>query len=257
VNLLVNADSLLLFLPAFARISGLLAAAPIFKQVQLPTTLKVAIALSMTVALWPLLSAGTPPAISGLWGLTYLVGTELVLGLFMGMVATILFVGVEYAGQMIGQAIGLAMAEMLDPVFDAQVSILSRVYGLFALAVFFASNAHHILIRVVFDSFGVVPVGAVTLASIAPTQLVDLGSEIFLTGIRIAAPILGVMLVTEIGMGFVVRTVPQMNIFIVGFPLKIGMGFFLVGFTMPLVVRVLEGLFLRMDRELRIILTGM
>jgi len=257
MNLLVNADALLLFLPAFARVTGLLAAGPIFKHVRVPTTLKAAIALAMTVSLWPLLAGGSPPAIEGLWGLGILIGVELVFGLFMGTVAMLLFVGVEYAGQMIGQTIGLAIVNMLDPVFDAQISIISRVYGLLALAVFFASNAHHILIGVILDSFSVVPVGAASFAAIDGTRLVDLGYEIFLTGIRIAAPIIGVMLVTEIGMGFVVRTVPQMNIFIVGFPLKIGMGFFLIGFTMPLAVRILEGLFLRMDQELRIILTGM
>ena len=116
-------------------------------------------------------------------------------------------------------------------------------------AVFFAVDAHHVLIGAVMESFQIVPVGEVVLGPDLATYLIHLGFGIFLTGIKIAAPIVSVMLVAEIAMGLVVRTVPQMNIFIVGFPLRIGLGLFLIGVTLPWVVHLLESLFLQLDRH--------
>jgi flagellar biosynthetic protein FliR len=250
-------DALLVFLPALFRIGGMLSVGPILRHARLPVTVKAGTALLVTFVIWPTLQRGAVPEVSGFVDLAWLAAGELLCGMLMGLVATIVFHAVEYAGQMVGLSIGLAIVNVLDPVSGAQVSIISRLYGLFALVVFFALDAHHLVLGAVLDSFQVVPIGGSIFTTGLMLHVLDLAGGIFSIGVRIAAPVLAVMILTELAMGLVVRTVPQMNIFIVGFPLKIGLGFFLIGLTLPLLARTLADLFAALDRGLGRILTGM
>lgn len=254
---LFNPDALLLLLPALFRIGGMLAVGPILRHARLPLTVQTGLALITTLVIWPSLTVLPVPRVTTFWELGGLVAAELMTGVLLGLVATLVFHAVEYAGQMVGLSIGLAIVNVLDPVSGAQVSIVSRVYGLFALVVFFAIDAHHLVLSAVLDSFQIVPIGGSLFAAGTFMQVLQIAGDIFVVGVRLAGPVLAVMLVTEISMGLVVRTVPQMNIFIVGFPLKIGLGFFLIGLTLPHLARLFTELFADLDRTLGRLLTGM
>lgn len=139
--------------------------------------------------------------------------------------------------------IGLSMMNMLDPVSNQQVSIVSRFFGILALLLFFVVNAHHALLWVLLSSFDAIPIGSLTPAGLSLPVLIGTVGDVFVLGVGIAAPILAVMLVIELALGLVVRTVPQMNVFIIAFPLKIGVGLLLLVVTMPILARLLVSAF--------------
>jgi flagellar biosynthetic protein FliR len=250
-------EALLLFLPAFFRVGGILLAGPFWSHVQVPYQITTGAALLVTVAMWPVVSAAPVPPVDGLFALGLLVAKELAVGLVLGVAANLIFFGVEFAGQMVGITMGLAIVNVLDPIYNSSMSVVSRLYGLFALAIFFALDGHHILFEAIAASFRVVPLGAVHFGPGVYTKMMEMAYGVFVIGVHLAAPALAVLLLAEVAMGLVARTVPQMNVFLVGFPLKIGLGFAMMAATLPLVMRVLEGLFRGLGRDLGILLRGM
>ncbi len=252
-----STDTLLVFIPVLFRVGGILMAGPLWRHGRIPLPVKMGVTLMATVAMLPHFSTFTVPQIDGLLPLALLVAKELATGVILGVTANLVFAGVEFAGQMVGVAMGLAIVNVIDPVYNVHISIISRLHGLFALAIFFAIDAHHLLFRAVVSSYKVVPLGEFAMTSMTMSHMVDMGFGIFLIGIRIAAPALAVLLLTDLTMGLVARTVPQMNVFIVGFPLRIGLGFMMITSTLPIVVRLLEGLFTGLERDFSVLLRGM
>jgi flagellar biosynthetic protein FliR len=250
MNTLVQADAMLLFLPAFFRIGGLVVTAPVLRRPQVPPVVKAGIALFATIAIWPALARGPLPPIGGLMDLVLLVATELVLGLLMGVVASTLFSAIEMAGQQVGIGMGLSIANVFDPSSDDQVSVVAQLYGLYGAALFLAMNAHHVLFRAVLDSFDAIPVGRVELGPQALLGVVALGSEALRLGVRIAAPIVAILLVIEVGLGLLVRLIPQVNVFVLGFPLKTGIGLALLAAALTPLIPLMGTLFVRMDLEI-------
>jgi flagellar biosynthetic protein FliR len=248
---------LVVFLAALFRVGGMFITGPIWHHVSIPLPVKTGVALMITLAAWPVVGGSTPPATPTLAALVVLVVKELVVGALIGLTARLLFAGVEYAGQMIGISIGLSMADVMDPITNAHVSAVSRIYELFALAIFFAADVHHLLIRAVVGSFSHVPLGVGAIGPGTLAQLLGFGGRLFVVGIQIAAPIMAVLLLAELAMGLLVRTVPQMNISVVGFPLKIGLGILLMVVTLPFLVEILIGSFHRLDLDLGRVIGGL
>ncbi len=250
-------ETLLVFVPVLFRVGGILMAGPLWNHGPVPLPVKTGVTLVTTIAMWPLFSGFEIPEIHGVLSLGLVVGKELLTGLLLGFVANVIFAGVEFAGQMVGITMGLAIVNVFDPIHHVQVSIMARLHGLFALAIFFALDVHHVLFRAIASSYRVVPLGGFALSATTISNLIEMGYGIFVIGVRIAAPALAVLLLADLAMGLVARTVPQMNVFIVGFPLKIGLGFLMITFTMPILVGVLRQLFAGLERDLSVVLSGM
>ena len=153
----------------------------------------------------------------------------MLIGLVIGFGAALPLIAMQMAGRLMEQQLGMGLAEMIDPGFEASADVLGRLLFLIALTLFLLMDGHHALLGVLVGSFHRVPLGGYTPDGGALTVLVGLLGAMVELAVRVAAPLLCLVFLEAIAMGFVARTVPQLNILTAGFPLRILMGLALVG----------------------------
>lgn len=209
----------LVFALVFARVSGLAVSAPVLGGAEVPAQVRALLAFSMALVLLPA-QWGTriemPPSILAL-GL--MIGFETLVGLVLGLGVMIVLGGIQLAGQIIGQLSGMSLAEVLNPAFDSDVPLISQFLYMFAIAIFLAIGGHRLVVAGLLGSFESMPPGqAQWLPSIADA-LVTLGSQSFELGIRAAAPATVALLLANIVLGLLTRTLPQLNVLSFGFGL--------------------------------------
>lgn len=178
-----------------------------------------------------------PAVLGSLPGFAAAAALELGVGLVLGMAVQLLFSGLQLAGQLVGRDMGFAIVNVIDPVTSRDVGLLAQFKLLLAVLVMLAVNGHHLVIRALAESYAHVPVLGLHLSASAVEYLLGLGGMLFVTAIQIAAPILATIFLVTVALGFLGKTVPQMNIFIVGFPLRIGLGLAGLCLILPLVIR--------------------
>ena len=240
----------------FVRCLGFYLAGPLFAERSIPAQVRILLAAGTSVALLPLAGAGIPPA-TDLPHFVLAVAGETFMGLLLGFGAALPFVGIRMAAELIGIQIGFGIVNILDPREGGQVSILDRFYELAAVTVFLVLNGHHLLLRAMGTSLRVVPLGGVSPSPGLAGHLTGMAGSMFVTALAVGAPLIAVLFLTDAAMGFVARTVPQMNIFIVGFPVKIGIGLFGIAVTLPFFVRTIDRLIPSIERDLLLLLSGM
>ncbi len=171
---------------------------------------------------------------------------SLVVGALLGFTINLVFTAVRYAGSIAGMQIGFAIVNAFDPMSNSQISVISQLYYLLAVLLFFVTGAHQILVSAMFQSCLAVP----PFASGDPVGgawfLVREFGSVFSLGLQIAAPIVIVLLLVSASMGVIVKTVPQLNVLVVGFPIKIAVGLIVLGLSLvyfrTLVLSMLTGL---------------
>ncbi|HAE61918.1 MAG TPA: flagellar biosynthetic protein FliR [Eubacteriaceae bacterium] len=216
------------FLFIFARITSFIVVVPGFSHKSLPNTAKVAFCLVLS---WFAYSRVPQGAIYE-HDILFMLGVvkEVIIGLSSGFMVKLIFSGIEMAGQMIDFQVGYSMGAVFDPSTGTTSSYYGRVFYWMSITVFFILDIHHVLIGALLDSFAKVPPGGLIFGSFNLEAAVYVLSFAFKAAYSIAAPMLIVLLVTDIVMGLISRTVPQINVFMLGMPLKslVGMVVFLV-----------------------------
>jgi len=245
-----GADKIQLFILLTMRTGGLLMTAPIFSHKSIPRRIAVAMTLGLTVVLIPLMSDNALPQNASLVGLIFLCLKEVFVGILIGLVFTIIFLGIRLAGSVVGYQIGFAMVNVVDPNSPTPVSILGEFWYLLATLIFLVINGHHIVIGSLVDSFRLIPLGVATPAGEVGEWFMKYSSFVFILAIKFAAPVIITIFLTEASMGILARTMPQMNIFIVGFPVKIFTGLFMVAVSLPAFSYVLRKVCANLDKEL-------
>ncbi len=218
------------------RPGTLILGAPSFGGMYAPTQVKVALVVFIGIALMPL--AEVPRADSSV-SLVLIVGREMAIGLAMGLAVNALIAAAEMAGQLAGFQIGLSYSAIIDPASGVRNNVVGSLYGMIATIVFLVGNVHHAFLRALGRSYEALPIGAGHIGEGLPQSIMALLGLSF--GLRVAAPIIIVLLVTELGLGLVARAAPSLNIALVGGPLKLWLGLALVGALAPAVVGVLAG----------------
>ena len=216
---------------------------PVFESNSIPQVFKLALAFVTSFILFPMLQLNPAPVAGSIFTLGIDIAKEILLGLTIGFSVKFIFAGVQLAGQLAGYQMGLAIAEVLDPADSQQIPLLGQFNNLVALLVFLSINAHYWFIKALSLSFRLVPPFSAHFDGSLMEQLVRLGGNIFVIAIQVGAPVIAVLLVTSAAFGLVARTVPQMNVFIVAMPLKIGVGFIFVGFSLPYLAAFLKRIF--------------
>jgi len=135
---------------------------------------------------------------------------------------------------------GFGVVNVIDPQTQAQVSITAQFHNILAVLIFLAADAHHIIIGAIVQSFDLINPAQVDFSNVTPEIILRYFSTMFVIAIKIAAPIMAILFFLSVGLGLVARTVPQMNVFIVGFPLQIGVGLLMVALAMPFFSIVLQ-----------------
>jgi flagellar biosynthetic protein FliR len=166
---------------------------------------------------------------------------QMVIGLAMGMAMRIVFAAIEMAGEIIGMTMGLGFATFYDPQSAGHSSAISQFLALVMLMLYLAANFHLMLISVLVDSFTTMPIGA---GGFAPNmeQLLSWGARIFSAGVQLSLPIVAALLINNIALGVLTRAAPQLNIFGIGFPVAIGVGFIMIALTLPYLAVPIERL---------------
>ncbi len=213
------------------RFLVLTATLPLLDMQSVPPLWRVGLAVSMGLALAPGVAARIGP-VDVAWTWPVLVAEilrSLVIGAMLGFTVNLVFATVKMAGSIVGMQIGFSIVNAFDPMTNSQVSVLSRIYHLLAVLIFFVSGAHLILIRAMFQSCLVIPPFAGLDAPAGAWFLATEFGRVFTLGLQIAAPVVLILLMVSSAMGVIVKTVPQLNILAVGFPIKIAVGLMVFG----------------------------
>ena len=236
-----------MFLLVFVRMTGLFVVAPIFGRKNIPTYFKIGFSFFIALILVNTTAVQVAQYDDNLLSYALLIAKEFIVGLSIGFVAYLVFTAIYIAGEVIDMLIGFGIVNVLDPVSNIQVPVTSNVYFIISMLLFLSINGHHILIKSLYESFGELPIGSAVFNTGLVKGLIDLFGTVFATGIKIAGPILATILITDIALGTISKMVPQINIFVIGMPLKIGIGIIILIITMPMFFAVMETIFRLMD----------
>jgi len=222
-------------LPAFvlvlARIGGLMLAAPLFSNAVLPVRIKAMIVLVLALAIFPMTVSFVPAPVTLGAAALGIVG-ELAVGLFIGLGVTLLFVGVQMGAQLVGQQSGIRLGNVFNPLADAAGSILARLYFLVAMLIFLLVGGHRAVVRALLDSFSTVPPMSFSLSENLLMTLIEILTLSFSVAIRVAGPAIMALMLALLTLGFISRSVPQLNILTVGFPIKVLIALLVLAATM-------------------------
>lgn len=225
-------DALAAWLFPFFRIGALLMAAPVFSAASVPMRLRVLLALAITILVEPLLPAAAPVEPWSATGLLVLF-QQIAIGVAIGFVLQLAFNALVFGGQVLAYSMGLGFAHLMDPQNGVQVPTVSQFYLVFATIAFLAVDGHLRLIALLVESFTALPVAPDGITQNALWTLAQWGASLFADGLLLALPAVAALLLVSIGMGMVARAAPQLNIFAVGFPVTLGLGFILMWVTLP------------------------
>ena len=254
ISVAIPLPQLHMFFLIFMRVGAILMTMPIFKSKSIPVLFKAGLALAASVVLFPILKLENFPVASGLAPLAIGMFGEILLGIMIGLAVNLIFVGLQLAGQLAGYQMGLALARVMDPSSNQQVPLLAQFYQMFALLIFLTVNAHHWFLRALADSYQLVPPFGFHFSGSLLDQLISLAGNMFVVAIKVGAPVIAAMLLTSIAFGLIARTVTQMNVFIVAMPLKIGIGLFFVGVSLPYLTSFLKALFNQLGNTIMLLL---
>ena len=229
------------FLWPLFRIGAVVMSAPVFGARTIPVRIRTAFAVLLALMIAPTLPPMPVVDVFNPMSLIIIV-QQILIGVMIGFTLQIVMCAVITGGQAVALQMGLGFSLMVDPQHGAQVPVLSQFYILMVLLVYLALNGHLVLIEVMRDSFILLPVGQ----SVMPDsfmQLVRFGSQIFAGGVAIALPAIASLLIINIAFGVMTRAAPQLNIFAIGFPVTMTLGFGIVLFTLPSVIPHSTGMF--------------
>ncbi len=212
------------FIWILLRTTGVLITAPVFGAKYIPAIVKVTISLVLGYMLYPIVPSATPPNSPASFILC--AASEILLGLVIGFCGNIIMAAIETAGHIADIEIGFGMANVVDPQYGQSSPVLGTFKYLLILLVFLSIDGHHLFIRALYQSFDLVPAGAAYIPR-AWTQVgLSAAGGIFKTAIILSCPVWASALIVDFALGAIARTVPQMNLFVIGMPIKtlVGLG---------------------------------
>ena len=234
----ISFDLLLPHLPVWLlvlfRLTGIFVTAPMFGSLTIPVQIRVFWVISLSFCIYPtLLTVGRPASeliapILGqglsFWMLVPAVATELLVGHVIGYGASLPMIGMQVSGRVVDQQLGTALGGVFNPELDEQTGVIGQFYFILALALFLILDGHRVMVHILVGSFDTIPLGAFRPDLRLLDLLVALLGAMFDLAIRVAAPLLCLIFLETLAMGFIIRTVPQINILSIGFPLRIMVG---------------------------------
>lgn len=250
-------NALTLFLYIMMRMSGFVMFTPFFGRNNIPNYFKVGFVLVLTWAVSATYS-GEAPMPSTFLELAVKLMLELAMGYMVGVVMNFFLFIPTYAGHIMDEQMGMAMAQTYDPSFQGQATPASNVLNIFGILIFFTANGHHTLLRLMVNSGQVVPFGTAALGSDAAEKVVMVFIDCILLSIKLCLPILGAELMGQVGMGVLMKAIPQINVFAINIELKVLVGLFMLYFLMAPISEFLLGMenTMLMEVENAILLAG-
>jgi flagellar biosynthesis protein FliR len=221
---LESLEQLQVFFWVLMRVSIIIFFLPLFGARGIPNLWKVGLSMILAIVLFPIVPhiskyPETAPQI--IIALT----SEAIMGLILALAVRMYFTAVQMAGHFMSFQMGFSMARAMDPQSEIQDTVMTEFMYIFSVLIFFSIDGHHILIRALASSLKSIPPNGIVFNGSIAGILVKLGGDIFVIGLKIAAPIILALFLSNLCLGIVARTVPQVNILMIGFPVNLVIGF--------------------------------
>lgn len=233
-----------LFLLVFMRVTGIFLIAPILSNENAPIPSRIGMVTMISLLLLPIVGNGSPVVADEWLVFTYYAIQELLIGLSIGFVGVIYFSVSTVAGTLLDLQTGLALANAIDPLTDTEVPMLGNFYNIMFLFLFLGINGHHIFIRALTDSYEMLPIGhSISLSDDVLNVMIVYFRDIMILSFILSAPVVVTSFLANVVLGIFAKTMPQMNVFVVGMPLRIAVGMLTIWVTLKALIPFSEGFF--------------
>ncbi|MDE7169924.1 MAG: flagellar biosynthetic protein FliR [Mucispirillum sp.] len=241
---------LLTYFLIIMRMGGIFFTAPVFSGSALNNQVRIIITLIISMLILPVVTPVTVTDPNVLW-LTVSVAKEILIGVCIGGMTSLLFSALQMGGYLVDYQMGFSMVSVMDPTSNASISYSGQVYNILGTLIYLAINGHHIFLRAVAQSFNYMPAGDFRFNSEGLMFILSTFVKIFIVAIQITAPVFIALMVTNVIMGILARLVPQMNIMVVGFPVKITVGALMLIASMQLFYIAYEKIIFEYFRQIK------
>lgn len=233
-------DKYQLFLLVLVRTSGIFLISPFFSSHNIPNTMKIGFSLILSGLITLALDIDMDYA-----GATFviLIVKELMVGFAIGFISYAFFSTFYVMGQIIDMKIGFGMINVVDPQHRVQVPLMGNFYYILAFLLLLSFDGHHMIINALVDSYKFIPIGKFIIKKKSAFMMIDVLAKSFATGFKLSAPIVIVIFLADLLLGILSRTIPQMNVFVVGMPLKILIGLVIISVSIPIFYSMATGVF--------------
>lgn len=228
-------QTVLVFILALARTTAWVAAAPVFSSTGMAAVGRLALGIALAMFIAPqAVAAGPPP--DDVVAFFMVAASQVAIGVILGWTTGLALAAFQSAGSLVDLTGGFAISSLFDPTTGTQQGVMSRLFGLLFLALFFATNAHLVVVGGFVRSFDAIPPNELPMFSIDSVALAGQAvADLMLAALEIAAPTIGALFLTEVALGIAARFAPQANVFMIGLPLKVMLTLVLLGTTLVFV----------------------
>jgi len=245
-----------IFILVVTRITAIFLSAPLFGSRNVPTLVKVAIACLIGFIVYPVISHNIVIP-QDTMSYSALLLKQVLVGVVIGYSVYMIFAAIQLAGQIIDLQMGFGIVNVIDPMSNMQVSIIGQFQFILGILIFMSIDGHHMMIKAVVDSFNFVPLQGVGVTATTGEKLSDLFMNMFMIAFKIAGPATIALFLTNLTLGLISRTIPQMNVFMVGLPLNIVVGLLAVLISMPIIVNLFNTLLSSMWEDIYYLIKSM
>jgi len=251
----LTAEQFETFFLMFLRVTSMLYLFPIFSSKEIPHQLRLGLGALLTFLVFRVVPV--PHLTGGAFELIVGAAAQVLLGVIVGFVASLVFVGIQFAGELIDLQVGFAIANVLNPQTQQNITIIGEFQLALATLIFLATNSHYFLIQGIAGSFNLVPLPFINLDPSVAGNVVLFFTQAFLVVFKIAAPSVFALLITNIALAFMAKVAPQMNVIVVGLPIQVSVGMIMMAISIPLIGTVGPELFQNIAQQMDATMRGM
>lgn len=234
----------------FVRITALVTVLPFFSWRGVPALAKIGFSAVLAYLLFLVQSPASQPLQDHFFLHILAAGSEVLFGLALGFAVMLIFAAIRIGGQLIDMQAGLMMSSIFDPQAGSHVTLFGQFYYLFAIVFYMSVNGHHMLFAALARSFDLVPPGGTVFQASLVPHFMHLFFQMFVIAFQLAAPVVMVLIFSDLALGLISKTVPQLHVFMVGMPLKAGVALFIIYIIFPYFAQVLETVFTQLHGNL-------
>lgn len=239
------------------RVGTIMIIAPIFGNRSAPTTLRIAFALLTSLVLLPVATANLTSLPQSLPEFVGMVANQILIGAIVGFAILIIFISLQAAGHIVGMQMGFSLANVVNPLTADQASILDQFYALLAGLIFLTINGHHAVLLGAQQTFDLVPLSQTSVSLPPVPLLLGLGRDMFVIASRMAMPVMAALLLADVALAMIGRSVPQLNVFVVGLPAKVIAGFGIMIIILPISATIMTRIFAGIQTTIATLVRGM
>jgi len=223
-----------------ARILAMIASSPVLGDKQAPARVKIGLSVLLAIVIAPTIGNMPPVAVGSPQGLLIMI-QQVIIGVAMGFTMRLIFAAVDMAGELTGLQMGLGFASFYDPINATHSPVIAQWLGMIAVLAFLAINGHLYMLSALAESFQTLPIGSMMPAK-GFYGVASWGGSIFVYGLQISLPLLAALLTANMALGILTRAAPQLNLFAIGFPITLAIGFLVLALSMPHFIPLMDRL---------------